>query len=271
MHEYFGDFVVVDPHHFAVPIARSHTAMQVPSTKTALRFRSRLNPAYVEVHDAWCFKVSPVVHLMTSTGHKSHSPAANVTRPCHCAAALQLGLCERHRRGQPDDRGARVADALPQAAIRHQVTSPPMQHDDGPRWTHVILWSMIVQLQEYLRCKLGCIVLEAIDAAGGVAVDVARAFRTAHLDRPLSRLKASLRRAAQVSARQRDVREAGEGAGPPDQQRGPGAVRFRQARRGGQPIGAGALPPTHRGLIDKKAAQRGHDLTIAVVAGRMTP
>ena len=28
VHEYFGDIVVVDPHHFAVPIARSHVALQ---------------------------------------------------------------------------------------------------------------------------------------------------------------------------------------------------------------------------------------------------
>ena len=46
---------------------------------------------------------------------------------CLHAAALQLGLCERNGRSQPDDRGSRVADALPQEAIRHQVPVLPMQ------------------------------------------------------------------------------------------------------------------------------------------------
>lgn len=28
VHEYFGDFVALEPHHFLVPLARTHLAMQ---------------------------------------------------------------------------------------------------------------------------------------------------------------------------------------------------------------------------------------------------
>jgi len=36
VHEFFGDFVVVDPHHFAVPITRSYIAVQVLPANSAV-------------------------------------------------------------------------------------------------------------------------------------------------------------------------------------------------------------------------------------------
>ena len=117
VHEFFGDFVVVDPHHFAVPIARLHIAMQVPS------FTGPKETTSVNMHIAGVF--SRLSHTRPDSVHMLCWPSswAHVTQVCLHAAALQLGLRECHRRGQPHDRGPGIADALAQEAVRHQVPS----------------------------------------------------------------------------------------------------------------------------------------------------
>ena len=90
--EFFGDFTVLDPHHFSVPVPRTHVVLQPFSWEFGQR-RAR----------------------------KRHICSCAWVRICWNPRLTPLPAVLQHRCGGPDDRGPGLAHPLPAQALLGQV------------------------------------------------------------------------------------------------------------------------------------------------------